>query len=354
MPPTYDQFNTRFLMTGIFAFLVMAMCLAMLFSTQWLKDRRRREAREDRRFEIEMEKAAQSVEAPPTISTNTNSEPSAMQQTPGPASGGYIVADLDESLRPLFHDLLKGFEDYARLKGYHLSFSVDNSMAGKIAFKFTILDEGVVVGQERVRRDFREYLEQVRNKDVEALDDLPIITSVEEHSLVVTLLKNRLSFLQHSYKLSQASVAFYENLLANTRGNFPVLPSTNLVVQTGGSMDSRSFSAVNSSKTLQGDHNTLADYSVNIGQSFREKQQRIAAIDDVIKQLKAVPTPNEAAGKAEISLIKVRDELSEEQEPNDSAIKKWLETAKNSIGTAALGYEAIEGARKLFELFGLN
>ena len=52
--------------------------------------------------------------------------------------------------------------------------------------------------------------------------------------------------------------------------------------------------------------------------------------------------------------MKVKDELSEEAEPNTPAIKRWLETAKNSLGTAALGYEAIEAGRKLFELFGIS
>ena len=36
------------------------------------------------------------------------------------ASGtsGYIIIDLPEKQKSLFHDLLKGFEDFAKIKGY--------------------------------------------------------------------------------------------------------------------------------------------------------------------------------------------------------------------------------------------
>ena len=50
-------------------------------------------------------------------------------------------------------------------------------------------------------------------------------------------------------------------------------------------MDSRSYSAVNSQKVLQGDNSTLTDSSINIGQSFNQKQERVAALDDLIGKL---------------------------------------------------------------------
>ncbi len=55
-------------------------------------------------------------------------------------SGGYIVLDLPEEQKSIFHDLLKGFEDYSLSRGYKVEFSVDNSIADKIAFKFTIME----------------------------------------------------------------------------------------------------------------------------------------------------------------------------------------------------------------------
>src|SRR5580704_4464739 len=106
----------------------------------------------------------------------------------GVGSGGFIIMDMPDKDRPLFHDLLKGFEDFARLKGYIIAFSIDSTFAGRIAFKFTIKDDGLVVGPERVRRDFAEYVDQVRNKDIDDLDNMPVVTSLEEHHLLVTVL----------------------------------------------------------------------------------------------------------------------------------------------------------------------
>jgi hypothetical protein len=247
---------------------------------------------------------------------------------------------------------LKGFEDYAKIRGYEISFSIDASMIGRIAFKFTVKNDGVVVGPERVRQDFKEYVDKIRTGTVDDLDNAPVITSLEEHNLLVTQLKNRITFIQLNYQLSQNAIRFYENLFANMR-TFPALPGPSVVVHTGGSMDSRSYSAVNSQKVLQGDNSMPTDSSINIGQSFNQRQERIAALDGLIGQLKASETKTDDANKAERALSKVRDELADEAEPNVSMIKKWLEGAKNLIGIVALGIEVTEGAKKLWEMFGI-
>ncbi len=118
-------------------------------------------------------------------------------------------------------------------------------------------------------------------------------------------------------------------------------------------MDSRSYSAVNSQKVLQGDNSTLTDSSINIGQSFNQKQERVAALDDLIGKLSTSEIKTDETNKAERTLLKVRDELVDEAEPNTSMIKKWLEGAKTMIGTASLGVEVAEAAKKLWEMFGI-
>jgi geranylgeranyl pyrophosphate synthase len=118
-------------------------------------------------------------------------------------------------------------------------------------------------------------------------------------------------------------------------------------------MDSRNYNAVNSQRLIQGESNTYTDSSVNIGQSFNEKQERIAALDDVIEKLKASEAKDELVDKAQRELSKVRDELAEYPEPNKSSVKKWLEFAKNALTTSILGYEATEAVKKLWELFGV-
>ena len=121
-------------------------------------------------------------------------------------------------------------------------------------------------------------------------------------------------------------------------------------------MDSRSYSASHSQRLIQGDGNTFDDSSVNIniGQSFNDRQERIAALDDTVEKLKADKDQGQATQKVRRALENVRDEIVEAKKPDKSTVKKWLEIAKNSMATAALGAEVVEAARKLFELFGLS
>lgn len=267
-------------------------------------------------------------------------------------SGGYIVVEMSERERPLFHDLLKGFEDFAKLRGYDLSFSIDTSVAGRIAFKFTVKDDGVVVGSERVRKDFKEYLERVRSGNVDELDDLPIVVSIEEHHLLVTVLKNRLNFLLHSYKLSQNTALYYEYLIDRHR-TFPALPAPSVIVQTGGNMDSRNYNAINSSRLIQGESNAFKDSSINIGKSLNERNERISRLDNLLKHLEAAGG-DDAAKQAARELSKAKDELAEAEDPEPSAVSRWMHHAKDLLSTASLGAEVLEAAKKAFEAFGIS
>jgi hypothetical protein len=352
--PEQIQFLTITVLTVIMTFGAVGFYV-------WMRERRRDAAmrleeqmRQDERDKkrIELEEKRLEAEEEARYEASQRAEDQVIAQNSGAGSGGYIIVEMPEKERPLFHDLLRGFEDYSKLKGYHIAFSIDSSHDGRIAFKFTVKNDGFVVGPERVRRDFKEYVDQVRNKSVEEIDKLPVIVSIEEHSLLVAMLKNRISFLQHNYALAQNAVTYYETLISHVR-TFPALPAPSVIVQTGGNMDSRNYNATNSSRLTQGDSNTYTDSSVNIGGSFNERQERIAALDDVIAKLKSSDDQNGPVVKAQRELGKVRDELTEYSEPDKSSVKKWLEGAKNVMGTAVLGLEATEAAKKLWELFGM-
>lgn len=283
-------------------------------------------------------------------------EEEAIRKSAGTGTGGYIVVDLPDDRRPFFHDLLKGFEEFARLKGYFVSFSVDTTFPARIAFKFTLQEGGITVGPERVRKDFEEYVSRVRSGG--DLNDMPVIISLDEHELVVTALKNRISFLQHTYRLQQNALAFYERLL-DRYGSVAALPAPNVVVQTGGSMDSRTYSAVNSSRLLQGDRNTMTDASSNvdirIGQSFNERADQINGLEKLIAILTMESSlRHEQREVTTRELNKVADELRAEQEPSASRIKRWLEQARTALDFAKLGTEAANLAKKVFESFGIG
>jgi hypothetical protein len=346
-----------FLLASVVVFLTLATYGLLL----WMRERRRdaqmkthqlerEEARERTRLELE-ERRLEAEERARYEAAEREAE-RATAQNSGAGSGGYIVIEMPEKERPMFHDLLKGFEDYAKLKGYHIAFSIDSSHDNRIAFKFTVKSGGFVVGQERVRQDFKEYIDQVRTKDIDELDKMPVITNIEEHNYLVAVLKNRISFLQHSYKLAKTTATYYESLIMGMGArSFPALPPSSVIVQTGGILDSRNYSAVNSQRLIQGDRNTYSDSSVNIGQSFNERQTRVTALDDVIGKLK--DEKDESVQKARRELAKARDEIAEYPEPDRSSVRKWLEFAKNALGTAALSLEVTEAVKKLWELFGI-
>ncbi len=270
--------------------------------------------------------------------------------------GGYIILDMPDDKRPLFHDLLKGFEDYAKIKGYSVIFSIDSSQIDKISFKFTIRDSGISVGTDRVRKDFSEYLENIKTGS--DFDKLPVVVSVEEHNLLLTTLKNRFAFLETNYLLQKNAVEFYERLLYNinyTSKGF--LPSPSVVVQTGGSMDSRNYTAQNSSKVIQGDQNKLLDSStatsINIENSFNKKKEQIGKLSHLVELLKKESNDDDEKHKAIVNLEKVKDELEESEKPEPGIIRKWLDKAKGLIGLLRVGKETADSAIELWESFGI-
>ena len=264
--------------------LILASTLLVFFYMIWLRERRvdRMNSQEFQRKQLEIELERLHVEKYERHQRERREEEGAVRRAVGEGTGGFIVVDLPDKHRSLFHDLLKGFEEYSRLKGYSVSFSIDSTFPNRIAFKFTLTDSGVVVGADRVRKDFREYLGKVQSGD--AFEDIPVVTSIEEHELVVTTLKNRISFLQHSYNLEKNARELYEMLVQRIK-SMPVLPAQNVVVQTGGSHNAPSYTALNSPRALLGDSSTFADQSVRVNVSFKERQAQLASIVRLLELL---------------------------------------------------------------------
>ena len=275
----------------------------------------------------------------------------------GLGKGGYIILDLPEDQRSLFYDLLKGFEDYAELKGYKIFFSMDSSFFNRIAFKFTLSDIGVTVSTEQVKKDIKEYIDKIQSG--EPLDNLPVVLSPEEHDMILTTLKNRVNFLQMNYSLQKNATEFYERLLSRISSS-PIgfLPPSNVYVQTGGTMDSRKYTAIDSSKLIQGDQSRLIDDSITanirIGSSFNERKEQIQKLEKLVEVLRADKAKCEEKDKAIINLEKVKDEIADHDQPDKSRIAKWHEKVKEYLGLLKLGKHAADIAKDFFESFNLG
>jgi cbb3-type cytochrome oxidase subunit 3 len=268
-------------------------------------------------------------------------------------SDGYIVFDLPDNHRNFFHDLLKGFEEYAKLKGYNIAFSIDSSVANKVGFKFTIEENSFNIDNQTIREDINEYINKVRKG--ESLDDLPVIISPREHDLILTTMKNRISFLQHSYNLQTNSIAYYENLFKKVNdSNWGIQPA--IFIQTGGINMPTTYFSNNSKSVAQGlENSSIAqnkDSRITISNSFNIRKEQINQIEEIVREIKK---ENDISNKATQSLIeyfnKIKEELSEEEVPNKSKVSKWLGKIKETMQGMDLSHKTAEAIKWLYDSF---
>lgn len=285
-------------------------------------------------------------------------EEDSIRKSAGAGTGGFILLDLPDAQKPLFHDLLKGFEEYAQLRGYSISFSVDNTLPDKIAFKFTVVDTGVTVSTDKVKQDLQDYINKV--KSGLPLDDLPTIIPEPKHQLLLMVMKNRINFLQHSYTTQKNVTELYENILKElSLKGFGIQPAPNFYIQGGGQMTPSNYNAINSNQIAQGKSirmiDNQIDQSIRIENSFNERKDQIESISKLLDSLKIAET-NQEEKKEEVirNISNVKDELSEEEVPEPLRIKKWLEKAKNSLRYLKIGKEVLEQAKELFSSFGIS
>jgi hypothetical protein len=269
------------------------------------------------------------------------------------ANSGYIFLNLSDAERPFFHDLLIGFEDYARMQGYELSFSIEASQSNRVGFKFTVKGDAVV-GPTRIQTDFARYVERMRDGKVDFDDILPPVPTSTQ-STIVNSMNSRAEFLERAYRDSEIADRVYKRLLAESRNLLPQ-PQPAILIQSGGTVDSRRYIASNAHHLVQGDDSNLIENSsgINIGASFSEKSDRINALGEAIEKLGAENDQNGNIRKAVLELSKAKDELSDEGVPNVSKLATLLERAKTFMSGATLTFETVEVCRKAFELLGLG
>ena len=341
--------------------LTMAVMGGLAFATLFIRrqDRMREEERRERAEERERETHVRREEMriAEEYADRRRKEDREEAANQAANSGGYIVIDMPDNQKSMFFDVLKGFEEFAKLKGYSISFSLDGSVSNKVAFKFTILDQGVTVSTKKVQADLKEYIHRVQEGD--DLDDLPVIIPDAEHAALVLAMKNRISYLQHTYTAQKNVLEFYERILKDDAvRHVGVQPAQNFYLQGGGSMAPSNYSAIGSNNVAQGknieaSHNVV-DQSVHIASSFNEKKQQLDSLDALIAALQqAHPSPTEGSKKAILNLEKVKDELTTEEKPDAGRIMKWLDVAKNSMKALALGKDLYDLATKAYAAFQL-
>jgi hypothetical protein len=165
--------------------------------------------------------------------------------------GGYIIIDLPSNLKSTFHDFLKGFEEFAKLKGYHIYFSFDNSESDKIGFKFTIADNINNISENEVRDDIQEYIERLNNG--EDFADLPYVINPIEHSLIYTALKGRISLLKHNLNLEKNARTLYEGMLRSLSESLSKYEQQPILINNGEINAPGSIIESNTKDVIQGE-----------------------------------------------------------------------------------------------------
>jgi hypothetical protein len=92
--------------------------------------------------------------------------------------------------------------------------------------------------------------------------------------------------------------------------------------------------------------------SVSINQSWTQ-EAAISAVDNLLRLLQKYQVRTPELERVQREFHNVRDEISEESNPDSSRIARWLSRAKQFVETAALSEEIIEAAHSVFKLFGV-
>ena len=272
----------------------------------------------------------------------------------------YIVFDVPEAQKSLFFDLLRGFEDYADLKGYKVRFSFDNTLNNQIKIKVTFSANESNVSTEQMQNDLKDYICKVQAG--ESIDDLPMVLPEPQHQALLLALKNRISFLQHTYEVQQNAIYFYETIL---KGAGKLLNSSipkqntqivNLLNSADNIMSHENYTANNSPGAAVGKRNIVQEntieQSITIGESKDSRQfqaDRIAELIEVIRNCDS--SDEETKKKASNYLDNVKEELIEEEKPSKSRIQKWLSKAKPLLDILGEAGEVYDKAKEVFSSF---
>jgi hypothetical protein len=325
--------------TMIPLFLMMG---AMIFYREWKRTQKENRKLKEQELMIQGEAAR-----------NTNANINIENSNETNDLGGYVTIPMLEDKKSLFHDLLKGFEYYASLKGYKVSISIDTSISDSISFKIVVNDFGVTANRQSIKEDLNEYIESIQNGS--PLENLPEVLDPISHAKILAALKNRISFLQQNYQIEKNIREFYEEVFKKipSQGVMHAQPIFNI---TNGAteMDQRKYIAKDSPNAMLGDNhqNSLSNVSVNIGNSFAEKQDKVNGIEELINLIKQESF--EGDSKALRQLENVKEELVDESEPDKSLIEKCLTKAGAIISSAEKCSGLIDKAEGIFEGFGIS
>lgn len=268
----------------------------------------------------------------------------------------FISILIPEGLKDLLIDSLRAFENYSKLSGYEVKFSFNNSEKDKLAFSFTVTENPNGISEDKIRADIKDFLKKVQNG--EKFDDLPVSINPLEHQMVLTTLKNRASFIEHSYNIEKNMRELYEKTvkdLLTTKNLFtqqqqPMTVNNNYL-QSGGQNNSKQIEATNSNVNM-GDGNFVEDNSINIEHSFNEKKTIVEKIECSIRQIDKEPSLS-VQDKQDLKrhLENIKEEITDEAKPDASKLKKSWDKIKKVAENLVLSKELTDSLEWISGMF---
>ncbi|MCK6263845.1 hypothetical protein KP803_11250 [Vibrio sp. ZSDE26] len=253
---------------------------------------------------------------------------------------GFFFIPIDEDIKGTFSDMLKGFEDYARLLGYEVSLSIDSSISNQIGYKFSLRPGEQFHSHNEIQKNITEYLKAMTHtrKGFSAPPDADPI-----HSDNASTTMQKLKTLKRQVNDLKQQRDLYQNLSQSLGQAFTTNTPQIYITQQqllGNKMseDNRSYSADNSSGVIQGDNsgNVIESSNVQIGKNVSEVNEQATALQELISALKDEEKPELAPAIRHFE--NAHEELVEEGNPDPSRVEKYLGKATDivkSVGVAA-------------------
>jgi hypothetical protein len=213
-------------------------------------------------------------------------------------------------------------------------------------------DFGVVGNRDSVKKDLNEFISKIQNG--ESLDDLEAVSNDLEYSRLLMALKNRISMLQSQYEVQSNINDYYKSFFAQLPTQSVSHAQPIHIYNGGHEMDQRKYIANNSANVMQGDNhaNLVEGNNINIGSTFAEKNERIQGLDDLISLLKKEEL--QGKDKALRHLENVKEELVDEEDPDEATVSKWLSKASGILKYADQGTDLFNKAKEVMQGFGLE
>jgi hypothetical protein len=276
--------------------------------------------------------------------------------------GGFQFFEVTETQKRAFTDAFNGFKEYAELKGYNVVVLVDSARQGLVGLKITITDVGATVSTTQVRRDVNEYIRKMAEQN--DLSDMPMVTDPVEHARLVAAICTRFGFLRHQAEMSATTAQAYRAMIATIGhqglgavGYLPAPASPPITIQItndGGRLMSGNNSASNSPGAAVGAGNTagITGSVVIVGATESEREAQTSAIDALIERIKASGLAPEQKEEAARNLSNVKEEVTENETPDQGRIARWLSRAQQITQLGTAGAELFEKGEELYRQFG--